>query len=235
MGQRGTGYGSEDHLRRYMTERRADLDRAVLGAMNNPLASCEWLAFPTRSDGSGNDRELEGMEFLSQAKSVEAWKQFWPTTGSSQNWDAVGRLVDGSKTEWLLVEAKARARELNSACKAVGKGRAIIEKALLETRLHMKITADRSWTDSFYQIANRLASLYFLNQIAKEPARLVFVYFTGDRYPDGSVGPKDQLAWEAIIAEAHEALALPRHLERVHDVFLPALTTSATGREETSR
>jgi hypothetical protein len=35
----------------------------------------------------------------------------------------------------------------------------------------------------YYQYANRLAVLHFLNAIANVPARLLHIYFTGDVFP----------------------------------------------------
>jgi len=220
MGKRGEAYGSECHLRGYLSERSNELSAAVQAAVGERESRCEWLPFPS---AGGVERELRGAEFLApDSRGREAWQAFWPSTGTPQSWDAVGRLRGPEKDEWLLVEAKSRAGELVSpACRAKGEGRATIERALLATRTHFGISAEQNWMGTYYQIANRLASLYFLNEIAGENALLVFVYFVGDRFPDGSVCPATKEEWEPLIARANQALGLPSKIDRVHHVFLP--------------
>jgi hypothetical protein len=222
MGKRGDGYGSEYHLRRYLSEREQELSTAVRAAVGAPSSRCEWLPFPSVD---GVERELKGVEFLAaNAAGRQGWKGFWPSTGNAQNWDAVGRISVDDEAEWVLVEAKARAAELVSpACAAKGDGRTMIESALRDARRHFGVPEERDWMGTYYQIANRLASLYFLNEVAGERARLVFLYFTSDRFPDGSACPASETEWEPLINRAKAALGLPMEIDRVHHVFLPAL------------
>lgn len=226
MGRLGDGYGSEFHLQRMLTADRARLEHAILREVGD-VGTVEWLPFASRGDGQ---REWRGMEFLPDHAHRDAWKQFWPTKGNPPNWDAVGRLHlrETGTFEWLLVEAKARAGELESpACGAKGESRAQIETALDRTRRHYRIETDKSWSSTYYQIANRLASLYFLNEIARAPARMLFVYFTGDRFPDGSQCPATAAEWGPYLSRAQEALGLPEHLDRVHHVFISATQGAA--------
>jgi hypothetical protein len=218
MGTRGDGYGSEYHLRRYLAEAPATLSAAIAGAIGDGVDICEWLAFGA---GKTGERELRGMEFLDPT-GRGAWRDFWPKTGNPPNWDAVGRRPQSH--EWILVEAKAREGELVAPCRAKEEGgRAQIEQALRATRRHLGIAEDRDWMGNYYQIANRLASLYFLNEVVKQPARLVFIHFTGDAFPDGSRCPKSQAEWEPLLATAKQVLGLPANLDRVHHVFLEVL------------
>lgn len=219
MGKRGDGYGSEYHLHRYLAEAPTRLTAAITHAIDDGVDVCEWLPFGA---GETGDRELRGMEFLDSTAQT-AWRDFWSRTGNPPNWDAVGRRP--LNNEWVLVEAKAREGELVSppcAAKEEG-GRARIEQALLATRRHFGIADDRDWMGNYYQIANRLASLYFLREIVKQPAHLVFLYFVGDTFPDGSRCPASNAEWEPLIAKANQVLGLPAHLDRVHHVFLPVL------------
>src|SRR5678815_889260 len=111
MARGGDGYGSEYHLRTYITEHPAILSEAIVEAIGSPADAINWLPLPA---GTAGKRELRGMEFLSVSPRA-AWREFWATTGSPPNWDAVGQLGN----EWILVEAKARARELVSPpCRA---------------------------------------------------------------------------------------------------------------------
>jgi hypothetical protein len=83
------------------------------------------------------------------------------------------------------------------------------------------------WTGTYYQYANRLACLWFLRSSGID-ARLVFVYFTGDRFPDATPCPATRDEWEKLLEARRLTLALPsRHALSPfeHDVFLPALRT----------
>jgi hypothetical protein len=219
MGKRGNGYGSEYHLRRYLSEEPSKLNVAIAAVVGDRDHIFEWLPFGTAKTG---DRELRGMEFL-EPTAQAAWRDFWSRTGNPPNWDAVGRR--SSNGEWILVEAKSREGELVSPpCGAKEEGgRARIEQALLVTRRHFGVADDRDWMGNYYQIANRLASLYFLTEIVKRPARLIFLYFIGDTFPDESRCPASNVEWEPLIAKANAILGLPAHLDRVHHVFLPVL------------
>ena len=77
---------------------------------------------------------------------------------------------------------------------------------------------------TYYQYANRLAFLYFLNVIARVPARLVFLYFTGDRFPDGRPCPATIERWNELINARRLTLGLEHEhalTDRVHTIFLP--------------
>ena len=52
-----------------------------------------------------------------------------------------------------------------------------IQKALAEAKRAFRCTKDAPWHSPFYQYANRLAHLYFLNSLNDVDAYLVFLYF----------------------------------------------------------
>jgi hypothetical protein len=57
-------------------------------------------------------------------------------------------------------------------------------------------------------------------------ARLVFVYFTGDAFPDGTPCPATEEEWERLIEARRLTLGLPRRhalSEYEHHVVIPAL------------
>ncbi len=216
MGRRGPGYGSEDNLLRYRAERPAELDAAILTAISRP-GHLKWV-YPGAQ--ATEPRDLDFLIFTSQQE--QKWRSFWPDPGN-RRWDGVATL--GS--EWLLLEAKANATEFQSPPSgARAESRAQICNALEETKRYMGAQPGADWYRTFYQYANRLAVLYFLNILASIPARLVFVYFIGDRFPDGRPCPQSKDEWDPLIQRCHEALGLsPGYplVERVHDVFIPAL------------
>lgn len=95
-----------------------------------------------------------------------------------------------------MFEAKANHPEFCShVCGAAGKGRAVIEAAMSKVKCHLNVHRDFQWLGTYYQYANRLACLYFLNVIGQVPARLVTIYFTGDKFPDGRVCPSTETEW----------------------------------------
>ena len=225
MSQIGDGYGSEFHLRRILAEDPGTLSSAVLGACGLPNASLEWLPFPRDSKSPSGDRELRGMEFVTERRDVlEAWKTWWPQSGRPPCWDAIGRLTYEDVTEWVLLEAKANHVEFCSPPTGAGdSSRRTIEDALKETKRYLGVHRAFRWTDTYYQYANRLASLYFLQIKMKEPARLVFLYFGGDAFPDQRPCPEGRREWEPLLSACHQTLGLPEEhalSARVHDVFL---------------
>ena len=80
------------------------------------------------------------------------------------------------------------------------------------------------WLSCYYQFCNRVAVLHFLNQHGA-PARLLFLYFTGDEFPDGSVDcPTSEDGWRLALAKQAEHVGLPDgHAlsSRIHKLFLP--------------
>jgi hypothetical protein len=182
-----------------------------------------WLGFPVRKADPSRDREFSGMEFLpgGATRERELWRRFWPQRGQQPSWDAVGE----QNGEFFLVEAKANIPEFCSPPSlAKGAGRATIAKAMEETKRHLGVHRRFNWLASYYQYANRVAVLYFLNQRAHVPARLVFVYFTGDHFPDECPCPASQAEWLEVIRACHVALGLPRSHplgDRIREVFLP--------------
>jgi hypothetical protein len=221
MGKRGDGYGSEDQLHRYLDERREEITAAVASALGDPAQPIEWLDFP-RTDG--REREYRGLEFLAgpeYADTRDAWATVWPTTGRQPSWDAIARAGD----RWLLVEAKANAPEfVTPPCKATPDAHKLIVKALNATKRELGVDRFYAWDASYYQYANRLTVLRFLRERAVD-AHLVFVYFTGDAFPDGTPCPAIAAEWEELIEARRLTLGLPqRHAlgDYDHHVFLPA-------------
>lgn len=106
MAEIGDGYGSEWHLLRYLGRHRDDLDRRV--SVETGATSVRWRDFPFDSEKPRLDREWEGLEFLPLRHPARlAWAQYWPQSGTQQNWDAVGQAKIDGADEWLLIEAKA--------------------------------------------------------------------------------------------------------------------------------
>jgi hypothetical protein len=220
MGKMGEHHGSERHLLTYRQLQPAALDEAIRQAtgLTGPM---QWI-YPTTAKA----REPKGVNFLTDRPDVvAAWKKFWPQTGNQQRWDGIARCGD----EWLLIEAKANHPEFcTPPCGAKADGRKKIQKALGEVKAALGVHRHFTWLGSYYQYANRLAILYFLAKEIDPPvaARLVFVHFLGDQFPDARPCPATEGEWLSLIEARRLTLGLPHcHAVsgRVHEVFLPAL------------
>jgi hypothetical protein len=232
MAHIGDGYGSEWHLLRFLGRHRDHLSAAVLAKTGGDAV--HWLDFGFDPEGGQPDEEHKGLGFLlcpptvgltGDAALADQWAAFWPQTGNPPNWDAVGLLRHGDVSEWLLVEAKAHIGEMQQSCGAGEQSRRQIEAALAQTREALGVTGSAPWTDGYYQHANRLAVLWFLLSHSV-PARLLFIYFTGDQRA-GAECPSDEAGWAAPLAAQDAHLGLDTAADpsgvraRVHKLFLP--------------
>ena len=190
----GLGYGSEYQLLRFLGHHRQELESYILKNTNineNLLYHMEWLDFPKDNTRKSLDGEYTGIGFLPDTlknKVSNNWKKYWPK--KSQNWDAIlycSPIVPKSKLEdkWIIVEAKAQLKELDSPCKAESeKSIKQIETAFEATQKRFNIKTKDSWLKQYYQLANRLAfvnfmldngiqcsllNIYFLNGWSKKP------------------------------------------------------------------
>lgn len=230
MARMAGDYGSERHLREYRTRLSGHLDSELLAAagLSGPVV---WT-YP--DPGDPTVREPKGLNFIGDKALRDAWKEFWPQTGNQQRWDGIAR-ADGV---WLLIEAKANVPEfVGSPCGASSErpspggksSRARIQAILNQTKAALGVHRHFSWLGSYYQYANRLAALDFLARHGVA-ARLIFIHFLGDVFPDGCPCPATQAEWESLIEARRLTLGLPRqhHLsEIVHDVFLSVPTVAA--------
>jgi hypothetical protein len=127
--------------------------------------------------------------------------------------------------EWVILEAKANHPEFCSPPTGAGKeSRKLICKSLARTQRYLGVHPAFCWLGTYYQYANRLAFLYFLNVVVRILARLVFLYFTGDQFPDGRPCPATIESWHELISACHLTLGLRgKHSlsELVHTIFLP--------------
>jgi hypothetical protein len=164
-------------------------------------ASVRWRDFPFDSKKPRFDREWEGLDFLPVGHPARlAWAQYWPQSGTQQNWDAVGQVKIDGADEWLLVEAKAHLGEIESHCGAKESGGLPkIRMAFDKLKGTLGVAEDRDWLNGYYQFANRLAVLDFLGQNGI-PARLLFIYFVGDKRKDGMRCPEVPGQWQETLS-----------------------------------
>jgi hypothetical protein len=219
-------YGSQRWILEHTQKNTGALDHVVAQVTGGVVI--RWLAPPPAGyDGL----EWKGLDFLPEDHPARrAWKLFWPQSGNVHNWDAVGELEKDGQREWLLVEAKAHLDEIKSSCAASSpESRAKIVAAMDATKLAMRVDPRRDWLQPYYQYANRLAALHFLNANGV-PARLLMVYFLGDTNPHAPC-PQTEEEWRGELHIMHNRLGLTGKslLEsRVHELFLPVRVTTRT-------
>lgn len=214
-------YGSKYHFQGYRDHANEILDAAFLHAIGGRVEVLTWL-YPTTP---GTAEEPAGIEFLSPTNAVrQAWHDFWPTGGRQPSWDGIAKVQYGGATEWLIVEAKANQPEFASPpSEASELSLKKIRESLKSTQIHLGVHRSFCWHGTYYQYANRLAFLYFLNVVARIPARLVFLYFMGETFPDRRPCPKSEERWKELINACHLTLGIPKQhalTDRVHDLFL---------------
>jgi hypothetical protein len=227
----GYGYGSEWHLLQHLGRRRAAFSELI-----EKRTGCEriiWRDFEELRE-SGTEllklRETVGLEFLEAEDPARlAWEHLWPQSGSVHNWDAVGRAEAGT---WILLEAKAHVGELKSHCAATSeKSLGQIRTTLDDTKRELWAEDAGDWTKDYYQYCNRLALLHFLLKHGVD-ARLVFVYFLGDREDLGRAGrkcPASEAGWSEALEAQDRHVGVPSSspiLRRIHSVFVPAYSAN---------
>lgn len=158
----------------------------------------DWLS-PRRSDDWAEYRDAGFLTTLHLPELVEDLATFWPRGGPQ--WDALGLASDGTR---VLVEAKAHVAELRSTCGAGADSLKQIRAAMDRTKARWGAESSHDWTAPFYQYANRLTHLDFLQQHGVK-AILLFVYFVGDR---DMRGPDRQEEWEAALAQVYTHLGV---------------------------
>lgn len=218
----GYGYGSECHLLRYLGRHREFLDKEIMRKVG--ASSVTWLDYHFDSSQPWLDGERKGLDFLPpDSPAVRKWTEVWPQSGTPINWDAVGQVTIQNRKEWLLLEAKANLKELESSshAKEAG-GRRKIQDLLQATKQALGVPSESDWMNKYYQFCNRVAALHFLVENS-EPAHLLFIYFLGDKEGTGRDCPQDEAGWKDALADQDSHVGLPESHPlsgRIHKLFL---------------
>ena len=224
MAEIGCGYGSEFQLMRFLGHHRQDLNKMIKDATGES-GDIQWLDFPYDDNRISGDGELKGIKCFQQRLNnyediKKRWKKFWPQTGTAMNWDGVFTIGD----TWFFVEAKAHKEECFQKCSASSKeSKSIIIDAFKRTRGWLGATKTKNdWINTdCYQLANRLAFLYFCNQCGIK-AKLVYIGFV-----NGYRRKKDEVCsdkeWMEIWEEELDTLGLDlkkieSHISFIHPI-----------------
>ncbi len=203
MGAMALGYGSEFHLLRWLGRHRDSLSEKVREAVGIN-DSIHWLDFGFPNGKGQLDEELQGFSFISDSKVQAEWKKFWPPRGTQHNWDCIGETSTG---RLLLVEAKSHIEELKSSTKASEDSKQQIMDAFAIVGKSLGIGSTKNWTEIYYQLANRIAALWFLNKHCVAAA-LVNIYFLNDLGNSSRRCPSDISFWEEEIKKEYKYLGI---------------------------
>jgi hypothetical protein len=220
MGERvdktGAAFAGSQLQTQIWVNRRPDrLSRLVCDAFADlPGASISWVS-PTRPDGY---REYQDQAFLRRVRLERLSGDlavFWPAGGPVR--DSLGIVADSKETGVVLLEGKSYPRELyGSGCQAGPTSRTKILSAFAATQDWLGVVrSPEAWCGPLYQTANRLAHLYWLNQVVRTRAWFVHLLFTAD--PRSPTTPEE---WETAIATADAELGLTRVGPRARHLIL---------------
>ncbi len=162
------------------------------------LPPIRWIS-PLSSDDYAEYRDGAFLDCIGQSRLRPALAEFWPARGPQ--WDALG--LAGSDP--ILVEAKAHVREfLSPPTQAGPKSRERIAAAFSATKAGLGADERSDWTRCFYQLANRIAHLWWLRSHGVS-AHLLLVGFLNDTDMNG---PGSAETWHAVTDAAFDALGL---------------------------
>lgn len=213
--------GSQLRLRQAVNERAAEFEAAIICnsvslssfgpekiIWKSPLATEQYAEY-----------QDDVLDHLGLQKHQQSLRQFWPPYGPV--WDGLAVLQGPeNRTGVLLVEAKAHPEEAVTTCGATAiTSLSKIHQAFARTQGYMGIEP-RDWTKPYYQLANRLAFLYFFNVILNVPTWLVL----GNFVDDVSHKPTPITAWRGYQPQMFRELGIHpecRMLDRLITVHSP--------------
>ena len=139
----------------------------------------DWRS-PLKSDDYAEYRDEDFLKKLGILNKMKCpLSDFWPDNGPQ--WDALG--VSGD--EIILVEAKANIPEMvNPGTRARTESKRKIRNSLDKVKKYLNINNNIDWTGTFYQYVNRIAHLYYLREINKIKANLLFILLMMHRLLD---------------------------------------------------
>lgn len=224
--------GSRLYLQQYMVNAEDKLSEMIIAASpsllifaanksnidwKSPLEKCSKGEFYEYRDDFLEVLDLEDERYK---KAKENLREFWPKNGPQWDGLAVVNGINGQKG-FLLVEAKAHLDETKSDLKAVS-NQSInkIKKSISRAQEYYGIETN-DWTRDYYQLGNRIAYLYFMNEILKIPTWLVLINFT-----DGEYKKTELYEWLKHYNQIYRSMGInlnSKLLNNIIQIFIKAL------------
>jgi len=231
MAEMGLGYGSEYQLLRFLGHHRNELEQYILKQtkINENLEySIDWLDYPKDAKRKSLDGEYVGLDFLNndlKKRLSGNWKKYWPQTGRPPNWDGIiycSPVAPNSSLEdkWIIVEAKANLKELESSSGADKESKKQIEEAFEQTQKRFNIKAKNSWLNKYYQLANRLAFINFMLDNGIQ-CSLLNIYFINGWPNDPERNVTKIEAWKERIRDEYSYLDINNEAKKyISEIFV---------------
>lgn len=210
-------YGSQKNLQLLANKNQDILNQELSKIFNKPI-NLEWLS-PREDDKYAEYADQDFIKRLGiKATITKPLKEFWPNGGP--NWDGLAK----DKDTVFIMEAKAHISEqmIDSTKASSPNSLDLIEKSLAATKEFLNVKSDISWCKkNYYQYANRIAHLYYLREVNKIDAYLLFIYFLNDKSVTDKTETKED--WEKTITEVYKNLKLERDnklSDFIHHIFI---------------
>ena len=230
MAEMALGYGSEYQLLRFLGHHRNELEGQILRKtkINENLEYyMEWLDFPKDNKRKSLDGEYVGINFLDKKllnKVSGNWKKYWPQ--NAQNWDAIlycSPIVPNTslKDQWIIVEAKANIKELESDSGVKDKeSKKQIEEAFMATQKRFSIKTENNWLKKYYQLANRLAFINFMLDNGIN-CSLLNIYFTNGWQNKPEKNVLNIETWKKAINDEYTYLGINNNAKKyISEIFV---------------
>ena len=205
--------GSQRQIQRYVQEQPTKLNEAIINnipSLAKLKPELSWVS-PLITEKYAEYSDQEFLKALGLAEKWPALNQFWPWGGPV--WDALAKVRWKGGEGVILLEAKSYPEECKSACQAGAKSLATIQAAIRQTQEFFSASPTPAWLNDYYQLANRLAHLYFFRKVGIN-AWLVLLLFTNDWKPTS------QEQWEREFSNIWTRLGLPAKHEWIGQVFM---------------
>ncbi|MBF0634186.1 MAG: hypothetical protein HQK85_06000 [Nitrospinae bacterium] len=210
--------GSQLQIQIYVNRRAEELNTAICAAYPALKDHISWVS-PLKNALYEEYKDEDFLRSVGMSRLAPLLVgDFWPKGGP--RWDALARVKINGKEGVILVEAKNYPGEIEgNGCGASPYSRSIIEKALQKTKKWLGVAPETDWMGKWYQSANRLAHLYFLNEVVGVPAWLVNVHILDDPMHN----PTSRNVWEIELAGIKSQMGLSGvAVPHLVDVFMPA-------------
>jgi hypothetical protein len=201
------GYkGSKLHMQDAVADRLAELDNSIADALPALRGRALTWVSPLRTDDYDEYYDGDFLDALGLDAHKSALADFWPLGGP--HWDALATVEGGGV---VLVEAKARVHEARNPDRSGATAASSVARIAASTARSRAFfgvpPSSPSWAEQHYQVANRLAHLWWLHRERGVPTWLVFLGFT-----DSPDWPRDKLTppkWRMQISEVFSKLGVP--------------------------
>ncbi len=211
MAEMALGYGSEYQLLRYLGHHRNFLDSKIKEATKSD-SPIEWMDYPVDKnvekrvslDGEWTDvRFLEHLQYPNYERISKMWGDFWPKKGHRPSWDGIFQ-----QDEVLyIVEAKAHTEELENPTNAKDENSMKIIKKAFEQVTHNPSKAELWLKSKYYQLANRIALVHFLNSQGIK-AKVCYIFFLNGYLKDTTMNVIDEKVFHQAFEEECNTLQL---------------------------